>query len=319
MHIYTHDACLAHDTGPGHAERPERLAAVTQALRTAFHDLQWFQAPRATRGQLLRVHDETLLQRVLDTRPAQRVMLDPDTVLSPQSGEAALRAAGAAVAAVDAVLIGKTTRAFCAVRPPGHHATAAIAMGFCLFNNIAVAAAHALEHHGLARVAIIDFDVHHGNGTQAIFEADPRVLYLSSHQAPLYPGTGHANERGVGNIVNTPLPAGAGSSEFRAAWHETLLPALDEFRPQLLLVSAGFDAHERDPMAQLQLDAEDYSWLTAQLCEIAARHAQDRIVSMLEGGYDLQALRECSVAHVGKLQSRDCCRSQSAGNPEPPK
>jgi acetoin utilization deacetylase AcuC-like enzyme len=299
--VYSHPACLAHDTGPGHAERPDRLTAVIDALRDAHSDLDWREAPRATRGQLLRVHAESLLAAVLETRPAARMMLDPDTVLSPQSPEAALRAAGAAVAAVDAVLNGETKTAFCAVRPPGHHATADTAMGFCLFNSIAVAAAHALDRHGLARVAIIDFDVHHGNGTQAIFDADARVQYLSSHQMPLYPDTGFASERGVGNIFNVPLPPGAGSRAFREAWNDKLLPALDAFRPQLILVSAGFDAHWRDPLAQLQLDAADYAWITRELLAIAARHAQGRMVSMLEGGYDLQALRECSVAHVAVL------------------
>ena len=300
--IYTHAACLAHDTGPDHAERPARLLAVTEALRTAFPArLDWREAPRASRGNLLRVHAASLLHTVLETRPTQRVMLDPDTALSPASAEAALRAAGAAVAAVDAVLAGNGTRAFCAVRPPGHHATADTAMGFCLFNNIAVAAAHALAMHGLERVAIADFDVHHGNGTQAIFDHDPRVLFASSHQSPLYPDTGHANERGVGNILNAPLPPQADGRAFRATWANDLLPALDAFRPQLLLVSAGFDAHRRDPLAQLQLEADDYAWLTAGLREIADRHACGRIVSTLEGGYDLQALEECAVAHVGAL------------------
>jgi acetoin utilization deacetylase AcuC-like enzyme len=302
MRIYTHPACLAHDTGPGHAERPERLTAVTTALREAFADaLDWQEAPRASREQLLRAHAPSLLQAVLGTAPTQWIMLDPDTVLSPDSAEAALRAAGAAVAAIDAVLAGEVSRAFCAVRPPGHHATADTAMGFCLFNSVAVAALHALHAHGLERVAIVDFDVHHGNGTQAIFERDPRVLYLSSHQMPLYPGTGFADERGVGNIINAPLPPGAGSEPFRAAWATQLLPALEAFRPQLLLMSAGFDAHRRDPLAQLQLEADDYSWLTQQLVATADRHAHGRIVSLLEGGYDLQALRECSVAHIGAL------------------
>ncbi|MEO6264412.1 MAG: histone deacetylase family protein [Luteimonas sp.] len=302
MRVYTHPACIAHDTGPGHAERPERLTAVTDALREAFAGaLDWREAPRASRDQLLRAHASSLLDTVLDTAPAQRIMLDPDTVLSPDSAEAALRAAGAGVAAVDAVLGGDVTRAFCAVRPPGHHATADTAMGFCLFNSAAVAAAQALDMHGLVRVAIVDFDVHHGNGTQAIFERDPRVLYLSSHQMPLYPGTGFADERGVGNIVNAPLPPGAGSAPFRAAWREQLLPALDAFRPQLLLLSAGFDAHWRDPLAQLQLQDDDYTWLTRELAAISDRHAQGRMVSLLEGGYDLQALRECSVAHLRAL------------------
>jgi len=303
MHVYTHPACLDHDTGPGHAERPQRLTAVNEALRQHFDDVEWHEAPRATRDQLLRAHHQSLLASVLDTSPIERIMLDPDTVLSPASAEAALRAAGAAIAATDAVLGGNTKRAFCAVRPPGHHATADIAMGFCLFNSVAVAAAHALQEYSLTRVAIIDFDVHHGNGTQAIFAAEPRVMYLSSHQMPLYPGTGAVDERGMGNIVNAPLPPGAGSPQFRNVWSEKLLPALDAFAPQLLLISAGFDAHWRDPLAQLQLDAADYTWITGELIAIADVHGNGRIVSMLEGGYDLDALRECSVAHVGALHA----------------
>jgi len=299
--VFSHPACLAHDTGPGHAERPERLAAVLDALRDAFPALHWQDAQRASRGQLLRVHDPQLLALVLETQPAARVMLDPDTVLSPASAEAALRAAGAAVAAVDAVVGGAARTAFCAVRPPGHHATGDTPMGFCLFNNVAVAAAHALAAHGMARVAIADFDVHHGNGTQAIFEADPRVLFLSSHQSPLYPGSGAADERGAGNVLNAPLaPTGDGTA-FRSAWRERLLPELERFRPQLVLVSAGFDAHRNDPLAQLSLEAADYAWLSGELMGVAARHAQGRLVSTLEGGYDLDALRECSVAHVGAL------------------
>jgi acetoin utilization deacetylase AcuC-like enzyme len=307
LHFFTHSACLQHDTGTTHAERPARLEAVTAALREAFPQVAWFDAPRATRGQLLRVHDDGLLKLVLDTPVHTTIALDPDTVLSRGSAEAALRAAGAGVAAIDAVIIGaqqgepRLPRAFCAVRPPGHHATPSVAMGFCLFNSIAVAAAHALEAHGLSRVAIADFDVHHGNGTQAIFDGDPRVLYLSSHQLPLYPDTGYANERGVGNIVNAPLRVGSGGDAFRVAWTRTLLPVIDSFRPQLLLVSAGFDAHRLDPLAQLQLEACDYAWLTTELVALANRHARGRIVSMLEGGYNLTALRECSVAHVRGL------------------
>lgn len=303
VRIYTHRACLAHDTGPGHAERPERQEAVTAALEAAFPDaLDWHDAPRATREQLLRAHAPALLHGVLDAAPSQRIMLDPDTVLSPGSAEAALRAAGAAVAAVDAVLAAPGTRAFCVVRPPGHHATADTAMGFCLFNSVAIAALHALEAHGLARVAIADFDVHHGNGTQAIFERDARVLFLGSHQMPLYPGTGAATEHGIGNVFNAPLPPDAGSDAFRRAWTTGLLPVLDAFRPQLLLLSAGFDAHVRDPLAQLRLEADDFGWLTRELAAIADRHAQGRVVSLLEGGYDLTALRESSVAHVAALR-----------------
>lgn len=301
--FFTHAACFAHDTGPGHPERPERLGAVIEGLRDAFAGADWREAPRASRGQLLHVHDAALLEMVLETHPDGRVMLDPDTVLSPASAEAALRAAGAGVAAVDAVMAGEARSAFCAVRPPGHHATIDTAMGFCLFNSIAVAARHALDKHGLARVAVVDFDVHHGNGTQAIFEADPRVMYLSSHQWPLYPDTGRADERGAGNIVNAPLPAGADGAAFRNAWRDSLLPALDAFAPQLILVSAGFDAHWRDPLAQMRLVEDDYAWITGALTALAERHAQGRIVSMLEGGYDLEALRDCSVAHVRALST----------------
>ena len=262
MRVYTHPACLAHDTGPDHAERPARLTAVVDALRRALPALDWHEAPRATRGQLLRAHAPELL---------------------------------------DAVLARRTRRAFCAVRPPGHHATGDVAMGFCLFNNIAVAALHALDKHGLERVAIVDFDVHHGNGTQAIFERDPRVLFASSHQWPLYPETGARNETGVGNIVNMPLPVEAEGVLFRRAWADVLLPAVDDFRPQLLLVSAGFDAHWRDPLAQLRLQAGDYTWISEELVALANRHCGGRMVSSLEGGYDLAALAESSVAHVGAL------------------
>jgi acetoin utilization deacetylase AcuC-like enzyme len=242
-----------------------------------------------------------LIALVLDSAPEAELRLDPDTVLSAGSAQAALRACGAGIAAVDAVLQGPDRQAFCAVRPPGHHATADTAMGFCLFNNIAVAAAHALAVHGLQRVAILDFDVHHGNGSQAIFENDARVLYASSHQSPLYPGGGLADETGVGNIVNAPLPAGSASEAFRAAWSERLLPAVEAFAPQLVLVSAGFDGHRLDPLADLQLEVEDYRWLSAEIAALAARHAQGRVVSMLEGGYSLTALRACSVAHLQGL------------------
>lgn len=301
MRVYTHPACLLHDTGPDHAEQPARLRVVLDALQAAYPSLDWHEAPCATRGQLLRAHAPSLLDAVLDTRPQERIQLDPDTVLSPHSAEAGLRAAGAGVAAVDEVLGGQATRVFCAVRPPGHHATHDTAMGFCLFNSIAVAALHALEQHGLERVAIVDFDVHHGNGTQAIFEHDRRVLFASSHQMPLYPGTGDREETGEGNIVNAPLPPGAGSAQFRQAWSARLLPEVDAFRPQLLLVSAGFDAHRRDPLAQLQLESADFRWITDELVALANRHCGGRMVSMLEGGYDLQSLAESSVAHLGAL------------------
>lgn len=301
LRVYTHPACIAHDTGAGHPERPERLGAVIQVLRDHMSGVDWQDAPAATRGDLLRVHSEALLRAVLDPEVTGNVLLDPDTVLSPASPEAALRAAGAGIAAVDAVMSGAVPVAFCAVRPPGHHATGGEAMGFCLFNNVAVAAAHALEQHALERVAVIDFDVHHGNGTQAIFAEEPRVMYLSTHQDALFPGTGARAERGVGNLVNVPLPAGTGGRAFREAWRERLLPELDGFRPQLLLVSAGFDAHWRDPLAQFQLDGSDFAWLTTELRSTAVRHAAGRIVSTLEGGYDLRGLEEGCLAHAKAL------------------
>ena len=297
MRIYSHPDCLLHDPGPAHPEAIARLQAVVEALRAAFPSLEWRSAPLATREQLALVHTRELIAQILDTPAAQPVRLDEDTVLSAGSAQAALYASGAAIVAVDAVLAGEISHAFCAVRPPGHHASAGTAMGFCLFNHIAVAAAHALAAHGLERVAIVDFDVHHGNGSQAIFEQDPRVLYASSHQSPLYPGTGHATEHGVGNVFNAPLAPGSNGAAFRAAWSGSLLPAIDAFAPQLLLVSAGFDAHRLDPLADLSLEAPDYEWLSSELARLAERHAGGRLVSLLEGGYSLTALRECSVAH----------------------
>ncbi|GLQ90853.1 acetoin utilization protein [Dyella flagellata] len=276
---------------------------MLQALdQDRFASVDRVEAPRATREQLLRVHTPEHVERILATTPdADTIRLDEDTLMSQASAEAGLRAAGALVAAVDAVMSGSATRAFCAVRPPGHHATPDTAMGFCLFNNVAVGAAHALAAHGLKRVAIADFDVHHGNGTQDIFQREPRVLFISSHQQPLYPGTGSPEEQGVGNIVNAPLSSGEGSDEFRALWNEALLPKLHAFKPQLVLVSAGFDAHQRDPLANLQLQTEDYAWITERLVDLARAHASGRLVSTLEGGYDLQALAASVGAHVSAL------------------
>ncbi|MFA6229608.1 MAG: histone deacetylase family protein [Rhodanobacter sp.] len=303
LRLYTHPACLQHDPGPGHAERPARLRAVLQALDHDRHAaLDRIDAPRATREQLLRVHSVEHLERILAGEPPEGTFsLDEDTLMSVGSVEAALRAAGATVAAVDAVMSGATAHAFCAVRPPGHHATRDQAMGFCLFNNIAVAAAHALAAHGLKRVAIADFDVHHGNGTQAIFEHDPRVLFVSSHQSPLYPESGAEDEHGVGNIFNGTLSPGAGSHEFRELWDGLLLPRIHAFKPQLVLISAGFDAHRNDPLADIRLGQEDYSWVTERLVTLAHRHAHGRVVSTLEGGYDLAALAASASAHVGAL------------------
>ena len=304
LRLYTHPACLRHDPGPGHVEQPARLRAVLQALDCdQFSAIDCIEAPVATREQLRRVHDERYIEHILTSAPADgdSCQLDADTVMSSGSVDAALHAAGATVAAVDAVLGGTAQRAFCAVRPPGHHATADQAMGFCLFNNIAVAAAHALAAHGLERVAIADFDVHHGNGTQAIFEHEPRVLFVSSHQSPLYPGTGGEDEHGVGNIVNGILPPGAGSHEFRDLWNGALLPRLHAFKPQLLLISAGFDAHADDPLADIRLGQDDYAWITERLVALACKYADGRIVSSLEGGYNLAALASSSRAHVRAL------------------
>lgn len=300
--LYSHPACLQHDAGLSHPESPSRLKAVLQALRVAeLPGLREQEAPRAERAQLERVHSPAHVERVFASEPdSGHVSLDGDTAMSPGSLEAALRAAGAACAAVDAALAGEAERAFCAVRPPGHHATADTAMGFCLFNNIAVAAAHALHEHGLERVAIADFDVHHGNGTQDIFANDARLMFLSSHQMPLYPGSGSPLTQPA-NARNAALEPYSGSDEFRSAWQEELLPALDAFAPQLVLVSAGFDADHRDPLAQINLAPDDYAWITQQLCKLADRHAGGRLVSTLEGGYDLQALAEGALAHVSAL------------------
>lgn len=303
LQLYTHSICLQHDPGPGHAESPARLRAVLSALdQDRFAALDRIEAPRATREQLLRVHDAAYVDRILSSAPADGFFrLDEDTVMSPASAEAGLRAAGAVVAAVDAVMRDSSTRAFCAVRPPGHHATPDRAMGFCLFNNVAVAAAQALHAHGLKRVAIADFDVHHGNGTQDIFAREPRVLFISSHQSPLYPGTGAEDERGAGNIVNATLSPGDGSHEFRELWSGALLPRLNAFKPQLVLISAGFDAHRSDPLADLRLNTEDYAWITERLIGVANTHSHGRLVSTLEGGYDLAALAASASAHVDAL------------------
>ena len=291
--------------GPHHPECPDRLHAVLHALDAPeFASLLRLSAPEATIEQLTRVHPLNLVEAILAIRPelGELVALDGDTSMGEGSADAALRAAGAGVRAVDAVMEGRVTSAFAAVRPPGHHAEPNRPMGFCMFNNAAIAALHARVHWGLKRVAVVDFDVHHGNGTQAMFEADAGLFYASSHQSPCYPGTGHTNERGIaGNIVNAPLQPGDGSVAFRAAWERTILPALDRFEPELLIISAGFDAHRDDPLAQLRVETSDYAWLTDQLVNLAERHCQGRVVSMLEGGYDLNALAASATVHVRGL------------------
>ena len=303
--LFTHPDCLEHDPGRHHPEGPARLHAVFDALADPeFARLERREAPEAALEDLLRVHPRPHVERLLRAVPKSgHVGIDADTILSPASGAAALRAAGAVVAAVDAVIAREADNAFCAVRPPGHHAEPERAMGFCLFNNIAVGALRARAAHQLQRIAVIDFDVHHGNGTQAAFETDDGLFYASTHQSPLYPGTGSASETGVGNIVNVPLRPMAGSSQFRAGMTQRILPALEAFRPELLLISAGFDAHRCDPLAQLLLDEEDYIWITEKLIEIAYRHAGGRLVSALEGGYDLAALGASAAAHIRVLMS----------------
>ncbi len=301
--LLSHRACLHHETGDYHPECPDRLRAVLAALEAEeFSALIRAEAPEASIEQLERAHSRNYVDAILAIRPAagESVALDADTVMSAGSAEAALRAAGAATAAVDAVMRGEVRRAFCATRPPGHHAEPARPMGFCFFANAVIAARHAQAAHGAERVAIIDFDVHHGNGSQACVEADGTILYASSHQWPLYPGTGDRRERGCGNIFNAPLRPGADGAEFREAW-AGLLPAIEGFDPGLLVISAGFDAHARDPLAQLRLREADFAWLTEALCAIAGRRCGGRVVSLLEGGYDLDALAASTAAHVRVL------------------
>lgn len=304
--LYTHPACLLHETPPGHPESPARLRAVLAALDTPmFAGLVRREAPRASVEAIGRVHPRTQIEHILGHVPTKGLYrLDGDTSLSPGSGEAALRATGALCAAVDAVMAGEIGNAFCAVRPPGHHAEPSQAMGFCLFNNVAVGALHARAAHGMQRVAVVDFDVHHGNGTQVMFENDANLFFASTHQWPLYPGTGLPQERGVAdNILNLPLPPRSGGDAFRAALSESILPALDSFAPDFVFISAGFDAHRDDPLAELALDESDFAFATSAIAEIARRRAKGRLVSTLEGGYDLAALGRSAAAHVAALMA----------------
>ncbi|MXQ08361.1 histone deacetylase family protein [Alphaproteobacteria bacterium GH1-50] len=302
--LYEHDAALSHVTPPGHPERVDRIKAIRSALSaSAFDALDRREAPVADRAEVLRCHPERYVARIEAAIPESGYRpLDADTHVSPGSLEAALRAVGGIAAAVDAVLAGEDRTAFVAMRPPGHHAEAETPMGFCLFGTAAIGAKRALDHHGLSRVAVLDFDVHHGNGTQALLWDEARSLFVSSHQMPLWPGTGAAHETGAhDNVINAPLPPMSGGTEMRRAWADQILPAVDDFAPELIIISAGFDAHAADPLANLNWVEEDFVWLTRAIREVADAHAGGRVVSTLEGGYDLDALAASTAAHVAAL------------------
>ncbi len=301
----THDAFLHHDTGEWHPEQPDRMRAIEVALSDErFQHLLHVEAPLATREQIIRAHPARYFDFIERSAPRRDLIsLDGgDTVMSPGTWEAALRAAGSGIQAVDEVMTGLASNAFCRVRPPGHHAEIEKANGFCFFNNAAIAAFHAQAVHGAERVAVVDFDVHHGNGTQSIFWSHPSLLYASTHQMPLFPGTGSLSERGeTGNIVNAPLRAGDGSEQFREAYESVILPALRRHAPDLIIVSAGFDGHRSDPLANINLVERDYAWVTRKLIDVARERCGGRLVSMLEGGYDLKALSRSVAVHVQAL------------------
>jgi acetoin utilization deacetylase AcuC-like enzyme len=302
--LITHPACLQHLTPRGHPERPDRLRAVEQALEAEkFQMLARVQAPLAPLEVVALCHPMDYIEAVRDEAPKEGIIhLDADTAMSPGTFEAALRAAGGAVHAVDEVVTKKAANAFVATRPPGHHAETARPMGFCLFDNAAIAARYAQDRHGIGNVAIIDFDVHHGNGSQEIFWSDKTVMYCSTHQMPLFPGTGATGETGEHNtVVNAPLRPGDGPAAFRAAFESRILPRLADFKPELVIISAGFDAHMRDPLANINLEEADFAWATQKIMDLADRTAGGRVVSLLEGGYDLQALGNSVAAHVGAL------------------
>lgn len=302
--FYSHDSFLDHDVPEGHPERPDRMRALTKAFDDpAFDGLTRLEPPFGTDAHLLLAHPQAYVDAIKNAAPIEGMQaLDGDTWISPGSMEASLRAVGGSCDAVDRVLMGEAQNAFCAHRPPGHHAEQVKPMGFCLFSTAAIAALHAVENNGLERVAVIDFDVHHGNGTQDVVEKDARVLYASTHEGGIFPGTGAERETGVGNVFNKPLNHHAGSSEFRAAYTDHIFPAIAEFKPQLLILSAGFDAHADDPLASIQLQEADFEWITQELCALADTHCDGRVVSLLEGGYDLRALAASAAIHVKTLQ-----------------
>ena len=299
--LITHADCLQHKTPEGHPERVARLEHVLHALEPL--DLKRVTAPLAAEDDILRIHPASHLHALRATNPSEGfAQIDGDTFMSPGSLEAAFRGAGAAVRAVDMVLAGEVQNAFAAIRPPGHHAETETAMGFCFFGNAALAAKHALDHHGLNRVAVVDFDVHHGNGTQDLLWDDARALFITSQQMPLWPGSGRVEEDGThGQILNMPLPPDSGGAQMRAAYTSQAFPRLRAFKPELIIISAGFDAHQDDPLAGLNWSTADFAWLTAELCALAAELCEGRIVSTLEGGYDLNALAQASRAHVEEL------------------
>jgi acetoin utilization deacetylase AcuC-like enzyme len=306
--LISHTACLEHATPPGHPERPDRLRAIAQVLsEDRFKVLSRSEAPSGDLDLVTLCHDEQYVGELRRVAPSSGlVYIDGDTSMSPGTWEAVMRGVGGAVAATDAVMSGTHNNAFVAVRPPGHHAERSTPMGFCFFDNVAIAARHAQRKYGIARAAVVDFDVHHGNGTQDIFWADKTVMYCSTHQMPLFPGTGARSERGEhDNIVNAPLASEDGGAKFRAAFENVILPQLAKFGPELVLISAGFDAHYRDPLASLNLKAEDFDWVTRKLMDVADSTAGGRIVSVLEGGYDLQGLKESVAAHVSALMGAD--------------